>query len=208
MKKGQNLTQAVIAVMKAVKGIEKNTTVGSGGYSYQGVSDKDVKDTYNKAMVENGLCILPVEIQDETKETTWMEGKKLKRSIFCKVITKYKLKHESGESEMLSGYGHGIDSGDKAAGKATTYALKYALLYTFMTPTGKIDDADTTHSNDIPLPEEMPIVNGKPMVADSVIPAIIKRAIKESKTIKDIEGGLTLTDTQKATILKGLQDSL
>lgn len=145
----KQIAAAIIKVMQTVKGIEKNTTVGSGNYSYKGVSDKDVKEVYSKAMVDNGLCIIPIEVQDETKETTWMDGKKLKRSIFCKVTTKYKILHESGESEIISGYGHGIDSGDKAAGKATTYALKYALLYTFMTPTGKIDDSDNTHSEDI-----------------------------------------------------------
>ncbi len=53
-----NLAKAVISVMKAVNGVEKNTTVGSGSYSYKGVSDKDVKNAYKKAMQENGLCIL------------------------------------------------------------------------------------------------------------------------------------------------------
>ena len=44
------------------------------------------------------------------------------------VKTKYLLLHESGESLELAGYGHGIDSQDKGAGKATTYAMKNALL--------------------------------------------------------------------------------
>ena len=53
---------------------------------------------------------------------------------------------------QIAGYGHGVDPQDKGAGKATTYALKNALLYTFLTPVGKIDDTDTTHSNDIAPP--------------------------------------------------------
>ena len=52
------------------------------------------------------------------------------------------------------GYGHGVDSQDKSAGKATTYALKYALLYAFLVPTGKIDDADNTHSEEISTPKK------------------------------------------------------
>lgn len=150
----KNLIKAVIAVMKAVKGIEKNSNIGYGRNSYKGVSDKDVKEVYSKAMADNGLCILPIDIEEQTTVERWKEGDKTKQSVFCIVKTKYLLCHTSGESKEISGIGHGIDSQDKAAGKATTYAMKYALLYTFMTPTGAIDDADTTHSDSIDTPKK------------------------------------------------------
>jgi hypothetical protein len=204
----ENLAKAIIAVMKEVEGIEKSMTVGSGGYSYKGVSDYEVKQAYKKAMVKHGLCILPIGVKDNLKESNWMEGNKFKRNVFCSVETKYLLLHTSGESQILTGYGHGIDTGDKAAGKATTYALKYALLYTFMTPTGKILDSDNDHSEELaapkPNPEKSKVVNGKPTVNDSLVPAIIKKAIREDKTIKDIEKGLHLTDKQREEIKKGL----
>ena len=68
------------------------------------------------------------------------------------------LLHTSGESIELAGYGHGVDPQDKGAGKATTYALKNTLLYTFLTPVGKIDDSDTEHSQDKPVPTSKPKV--------------------------------------------------
>lgn len=149
-----NLAKAVIAVMKDVKGVEKSMEVGSGKYAYKGVSDYEVKKIYNKSMSENGLSILPIDVQEETDIYRYSdEYNKPKISIFTKVKTKYLLLHESGESQEIAGYGHGIDSGDKGAGKATTYAMKYALLYTFLTPTGKIDDADTEHSEDLTHPK-------------------------------------------------------
>ena len=152
----KNLAKAIIEVMKAVKGVEKNLTVGAGNASYKGVADKEVKEAYNKAMTENGLCILPLEIDPIIHIERWEEktnyGIKQKQSIFTEVKTKYLLLHESGDSREIAGYGQGVDSQDKGAGKATTYALKYALLYTFMTPTGKIDDADNHHSNSTQLP--------------------------------------------------------
>ena len=49
-----NLAKAIIEVMKAVKGIEKNEVVGFGKSAYQGVSDKDVKEAIGNAMQENG----------------------------------------------------------------------------------------------------------------------------------------------------------
>lgn len=154
----KNLAQAVIAVMKEVKGLEKNSRVGEGTKNaYDGTRDKDVKEAFNEAMSNNGLCILPIGIHEETEISRWEEtnqwGKKQKQSVFTKVNTRYLLLHESGESIELQGYGHGVDSQDKSAGKATTYALKNLLLYTFLTPVGKIDDTDTTHSDEIDTPK-------------------------------------------------------
>jgi len=165
----ENLAKAIIAVMKDVKGMEKNSRVGSGRSAYDGTKYKDVAEVFNDSMEKNGLCILPVGIEEEAIVERWEEDdtynknppypKKTKQSVFTKVKTKYLLLHESGESQELAGYGHGVDPQDKGAGKATTYALKNCLLYTFLTPVGKIDDSDTTHSNDIKTPQKTHSVN-------------------------------------------------
>jgi len=162
MEDKKEIAKAIVEVMKAVKGMEKNSNVGAGKNSYNGTKDQDVKEVFNEALAENGLCIMPIDIQEETQLDRWEEvdlwskstpkDKKSKQSIFTKVRVKYLLLHESGESIELMGYGHGIDPQDKGAGKATTYALKNCLLYTFLTPVGKIDDTDTTHSEDIQTP--------------------------------------------------------
>ncbi len=168
MEKSQSITElakAVISVMKEVKGIEKNMTVGSGNNAYSGVSDKDVKTLIGKAMEKNGLCIVPTSVTPSLQIDRWEQeefyngksnGIKQKQSVFTTVDTRYLLMHESGEFIEISGYGHGVDAQDKGAGKATTYALKNALLYTFMVPTGKIDDAETTHSDEIETPKSHP----------------------------------------------------
>ena len=153
----KELAKAVISVMKEVKGMEKNSNVGSGRSAYNGTKDQDVKEVFNDALAKNGLFILPIGIEEETKIDRWEEEVKWngdtqikqKQSVFTKVKAKYLLLHESGQSVELAGYGHGVDPQDKGAGKATTYALKNALLYTFLTPVGKIDDTETTHSNDV-----------------------------------------------------------
>jgi hypothetical protein len=154
----KNLIKAVLSVMDEVKGIDKTMNVGTGSSSYKGVSDKEVKKIIGQSMKKNGLVIFPIGIEPKTTIERWEEssqyGNKVKQSVFSEVVTTYLLCHESGESVELKGYGHGIDSQDKTAGKATTYALKYALLYTFLVPTGTIDDADNTHSNDIVIPNK------------------------------------------------------
>jgi len=153
----KNIAKAIIQVMNEVKGMEKNSKVGTGNASYNGTKDQDVKEVFNNALSKNGLCILPIGVEEDTRIDRWEEntnyGAKQKQSVFTKVKTKYLLLHESGESVEIAGYGHGVDAQDKGAGKATTYALKNALLYTFLTPVGKIDDSDTTHSDDIETPK-------------------------------------------------------
>lgn len=148
----KEISKAIVNVMNEVKNIEKSMTVGTGSYSYQGVSDKVVKEILQPAMAKHGLCIIPSGVTAQTKTERWDEGGKVKQSTFTEVTTKYTLLHTSGETLELSGYGHGIDTQDKGAGKATTYALKYALLYLFLIPTGKIDDTDAEHSEEAEVP--------------------------------------------------------
>ena len=149
----KGLTKAILNVMDEVKNIDKNLQVGIGTSAYKWVSDKDVKLIIWGAMKRNGLIILPIDIEESVgtniSEETYKGETKVKTSRFTKVKVTYDLIHESGESRRIVGYGHGVDTQDKGAGKATTYALKYALLYTFLTPTGDIDDTDNTHSDDI-----------------------------------------------------------
>lgn len=206
----KNLTKAIIKVMAAVKGIEKNMTIGSGKNSYQGVKDKDVKLAFNEAMSKHGLCILPISIEPDTKVERWVEetqwGPRQKQSIFCAVKTKYLLMHESGESIEICGYGHGIDPQDKAAGKAQTYALKNALLYTFLTPVGAIEDTDTTHSDTIPVPQPKPKkAPAKKPIKDDQVQQIIEWANAKGYGIKNVESAYKLTAVQKATILQNIK---
>ena len=178
-----NLAKAIIAVMQEVKGIEKSMTIGTGSNAYKGVPDQEVKKIIGEAMAKNGLCILPISVKPNVRIDRWdaldYNGKPTqKQSVFTDVTTEYLLLHTSGESQVLSGYGHGIDSQDKGAGKATTYSLKYVLLYTFLVPTGKIDDADNTHSDSIETP-----VKKQPTVDEVNAKIINAKTLAELKTM-------------------------
>ena len=196
----KEITKAILAVMRSVKGIDKTLTVGWGASSYKGVSDKDVKNIIGEAMEKNGLCILPIGVSAKTQIDRWVEntqsGEKTKQNVLTEVTTKYLLLHESGESIELEGYGHGVDSQDKSAGKATTYALKYALLYMFLVPTGTIDDADVKHSDEIPVPaKELPWLSDKQFeemkkaIADGK-KAYVKAAMSKYKIKKEFKDHL------------------
>jgi len=209
----KNISKAIISVMKEVKGMEKNSSVGSGKNSYNGTKDQDVKEVFNEALANNGLCMLPIGIEEQADVNRW-EGvdpwsnsnpkpKKMYQSVFTKVKTKYLLLHESGESIELTGYGHGIDPQDKGAGKATTYALKNCLLYTFLTPVGKIDDTETTHSEEIEVPKpSKPEVKKLPNLL--VESDEFKGALKKGTTIEILEEYFIITDKTKKEYNKQL----
>lgn len=189
----KQLVKAVLKVMEDCKGIDKGMTVGSGNYSYKGVSDKDVKVKVGESMRKHELIIIPTDIQPSHRIDTWEEeynGRvKQKQSAFTEVITKYRLIHSSGEEIELAGYGHGVDTQDKAAGKATTYALKYTLLYTFLVATGYIDDADNTHSDEIHQPVKKATVppQNKDKSWDDMKAVFISKAKKEAENFNKTE---------------------
>ncbi len=148
------ISKAIIKVTQSVKNLEKNATVGFGRNSYDGTKMFDVMIAFNTTMSENGLSILTTDVQDDIKVERWEENGRTRQSIFCSVKVKYLLLHTSGESIELCSYGHGVDSQDKASGKALTYALKNCLINTFLTPVGKVDDTDSEHSDNIPVPQK------------------------------------------------------
>ena len=201
----KNLALAVIAVMKEVKGMEKNSKVGTGASTYNGTKDQDVKEVFNESLAKNGLCILPTSIKPKTQIDRWIEdsqyGPKSKQSVFTEVETKYMLLHESGEWIELAGYGQGVDSQDKGAGKASTYALKNCLLYTFLTPVGKIDDTDITHSETIATPPIKYAQNDLPWINDKQVESLSLR-------IKNGESGIIEQAKAAFKISKANMDKL
>ena len=208
----ENLAKAIIAVMQEIKGIEKEMTVGEGRNSYKGVSDHSVKQIIGNAMAKNGLCILPTGITPKTRIDRWTEidqyskvsgATKEKQSVFTEVETTYTLLHTSGESMSVSGYGHGTDPQDKGAGKATTYALKYTLLYLFLVPTGKIDDADNTHSEAVEIPiKQKPVLDEKHPKWNGAIVALQKG----ETSIEKISKVYSISEANKELLVNSIMD--
>lgn len=182
----KEIAKAVLAVMREVKNIEKSMTVGSGNMSYKGVPDFEVKKIIGESMAKNGLCVMPIDIEESTQIDRWEETSggyvKQKQSIFTKAKVKFLLLHESGESQEIVGYGHGVDSQDKGSGKATTYALKYAMLYTFFVPTGKIDDSDNTHSDSILTKKKELLTEAHPRYY-----RVVKALTSKTTTLSDVQ---------------------
>jgi hypothetical protein len=159
-------------------------------------------------MEKHNLVILPIDIEPKLQVERWEEEVydnyqkknvvKQKQLVFTEVITTYKIIHTlSRESVEIKGYGHGVDSQDKSAGKATTYALKYALLYSFLIPTGDIDDTDKVHSVEVAQP-----IKVAKKECDSATFEVVKKAILDGKkTIEQAKEVFIFTGTQNIELL-------
>jgi hypothetical protein len=200
----KNIYEAMVRVMNDVKNIDKSMTVGEGKNAYKGVSDKDVKYIIGQSMARHGLVCFPISIQPTTRIDRWdgtdyRGNPAIKQQVFVEVLVTFRMTlSETSESIEIMGYGHGVDTQDKAAGKATTYALKNALLYSFLVPTGTIDDTDTTHSGNM----EVPQVKIKPTTTDAVVDQFVTAVQNGTAkwTIEKFMAAYDLTEVQLAKI--------
>lgn len=132
-------------VMAEVGRIPKNGTAPASMGAFRFVEAGDAADTIRKALGERGVSMLPsgVEIVGEAEHAT-SSGKSM---TTLTVRTTWTLVDgETQQTATIQSLGAGADTGDKAAPKAQTNAMKYALLMGFLLSTG--DDPETVDTSD------------------------------------------------------------
>ncbi|MDH6304642.1 hypothetical protein M2459_001378 [Parabacteroides sp. PF5-5] len=145
-----NLFEKIQAVANDIKTIGKDMEVGVGKSSYRAVSDKSVVKKVKEAESRHRLMSIPQKqelISQETIRSVSKDGyESIKYSFVIKLTTLF-VDLDNPEIQInIESFGHGLDSGDKGFGKASTYARKYALLNAYKIATG--EDADNQPSNE------------------------------------------------------------
>lgn len=131
--KVMNIHQKMLEVMKKIQYLKKDDTVAFKNTSYKGLSEEKVTSTVRQAFIELGMVMYPIK-QDSSRIGN-----------LTTVNVVYRIANtESDDYVDVVSTGEGADTQDKAAGKAMTYAYKYALLRTFAIPSG--EDTDKVHS--------------------------------------------------------------
>lgn len=104
-------------------------------HRYKYSSDKDISLALQKLMAKHGVAMFPSII---SKNVT-IDGK----DRYCEVVMSFMfVDSDSGEFMTIESAGDATDKGDKAIYKAITGAQKYALLKTFVCPTGDDPEDD------------------------------------------------------------------
>ncbi len=190
----KEIAKALLKVMSEIAHLQTDKQVGIGNSAYKGLSDQKATGTIRKALIKHGIIALQSQIEEESTTENWLEqneynGKitqKAKIQVFTRVKCTITLIHaESGESATIQAVGHGIDNGDKAAGKAMTYAKKNALLNSLLISTGL--DADDIHSDDLPTREAPVAIKKKKQTPSEYIKANIANVDEQEADLVSIE---------------------
>lgn len=115
--------------------------------SYNAVSERDILDTIKPLEEKYRVYSYPIkrEVIDRdtlTKESEYNGSITKTNTLFMRLETTYRFVNLDKIDEFVDiiTYGDGLDTGDKAPGKAMTYADKYALMKAYKISTG--DDPD------------------------------------------------------------------
>ena len=150
-----NIYQKMLKATEKISKVAKNLKVDiSKTMSYKAVSEADILDAVKPVEAELGIYSYPLKreiietnILDTVKE--YNGNRTESKQLFMRLEVTYRFVNVDNPEEFvdITSYGDGVDSQDKAPGKAMTYADKYALMKAYKIETG--DDPDKDPSGEL-----------------------------------------------------------
>lgn len=130
-----NIYKKIYEIAKNLKAVERDREIGTTKGTYKITSYESVLDAVRPLMLEKGLILV------RTNAHATINGN------ICVLETEYDVvDSEDGEKIHIASVGAGHDTSDKHAGKAMTYAMKYAFRDLFMLKGADSDDPDLSSS--------------------------------------------------------------
>lgn len=197
-----NIYQRMAKATDEIKRVAKNLHVGTGKSQYKAVGEADILDAVKPIEYKYGIYSYPFSrtiIDNQILETVSIDYQTKqpvkKRSMYLRIETVYRFVNTDNPQDYMeiTSYGDGLDSGDKATGKAMTYCDKYALMKAYKISTG--DDPD--QNNDTQL-DNGKVTSDEPAMAEN--PYLPKAKKEEPKSTP-----AKATEQQIALIKKALQ---
>lgn len=133
-----NIYQRINEVRKAVGYAKKDKEVS--GQNYKAVTHDAITALVRNHLIEQGILIVPRLMSSVVLDV----GKTAKGATIIRYEGKYEIDFincdRPEDRVTVPGEAHANDSSDKAPGKATSYATKYAMLKLFSIETGENDE--------------------------------------------------------------------
>lgn len=143
-----NIYQKMLAATAEIQTVNKNLTVQvTKTNSYKAVGELDILNAVKPIEEKHGIYSYPLSRKViDTAVLESVSGDYVKKQLFMRIETIYRFVNVDDPKEYIdiTSYGDGIDTGDKATGKAMTYCDKYALMKAYKISTG--DDPDQNPS--------------------------------------------------------------
>ena len=158
-----NIYEKLSAITNEISTVAKNLNVGYGKSQYKAVSEADVLAAVKPTEEKYKVYSYPVSrrvIESNVLTSLDKDGNE-KRQLFMRLEVVYRFVNMENPEEYIdiTTYGDGVDPGDKAPGKAMTYADKYALLKAYKIITG--DDPDQKASETLKAVERKETVSNQ-----------------------------------------------
>ncbi len=195
-----NIFKKMKEATEKISRVAKNLEVGFGRNMYKAVGEADVLDAVKPIEAELGIYSYPYDREVIYQDmVTVNSGEKERVNAFFRIKVVYRFVNIDNPEEYIDivSYGDGVDSQDKAPGKAMTYADKYALLKAYKIETGDDPDKDPSGKMKKPLEKlasETQINRIKELVSEDKFPIMFK-------TYK-VSGFADLTEKQAADIIR------
>lgn len=137
----RNIYQRINAVMQEIDYIKKDKKVSGGGANYSAVSHDQVVAMLRDSLVKHGIVYYPEQL-NSTVLVARDKSKDIAMMLYEGEYNVHFVNIDDGADRLtVRIVGHANDNGDKAPGKAVTYATKSALLKVFAIETGENDES-------------------------------------------------------------------
>ena len=139
----ENIYQRMQKITAEITTVAKNLDVGYGASKYKAVGEADILRAVKPIEEKHGVYSYPVQreiVESGTMERDTKNGKSVQLYLRVKTVYRFICIDEPESFLDIVSYGDGVDTQDKAPGKAMTYSDKYALMKAYKIQTG--DDPD------------------------------------------------------------------
>jgi len=207
-----NIYQRIHAIMKDVAYVQKESQKVNNQYTF--VSHDAVTAKCRVAFLKHGVLVRPFILKHDiewydTKTEKWIDkkkqlvdGKSLRTSIEIEVEF---INVDKPEEKMVTNsVGYGLDPQDKGAGKAYSYAYKYALLKALMLETG--DDPEKDIIEHVPAKPKKPAKPMSTRLKAAVGMKLTKDTLgawEDDVVVKEAREGLSVTESDELKTVIG-----
>ena len=202
-----NIYDKMSAITDELTAVAKNLSVGEGKSSYKAVGEADVLAAVKPLEVKHKVYSYPVArriVQEDilTTTSTYQGNTKETNKLFMRLETVYRFVNTENPEEYIdiTTYGDGVDSQDKAPGKAMTYSDKYALLKAYKIITGEDPDQYKSEESKITRKTQKAMT-----YRDKVIITAQELGISFKELAKDYGLNGNTTEERFAEVLKDLE---
>ena len=133
-----NIYQRINEVRKLIGYVQKDKAVSTGGGSYKAVTHDAVTGMIRDALIKQGVVIVPSVISCVFHPKEPDAKQRLYEAMYDIEFVNI---DEPTDRIVSKQSAHALDNGDKAPGKAQSYATKYAILKLFNIETGEDDES-------------------------------------------------------------------